>query len=351
MSYFSVDYTVMAQAMQTEEELRKRFDSVLQRLLKCSAKAASIGSLRNKDYHGKIWQVYSGAVRRQSEIYRMYQGLAKSSDTYREYEMKVLSQTGDIMTAKNGFSEKSVKKVKAAVKDYKKYAAAHELAKDKTFGNILYDATVGQWAKSWNDCKDAVKFIKETRDDIGKNWSDNFDFWLKEQGLDGPLLGALVTGKNKLMKKADNLFSTSEDIILGILDFPDMESFKDGAVSVLSLMTGKTALEGIDEAAGSAFSVLLPESGARQLYDNISGRAAEAFKAGDYLEGIGIYLGGSAESIAVGLGDAAADYIGGQADSFIKKASTLMTGEESGIVDVLNGAESMLNEAAVWLYT
>lgn len=349
MDRFSVNYQGMEETIQIEQQLSNRLSDLASRLASCNVKALAIGSLRNKGYHGKIYQISSKVGNRQSDVYRMSQGLMKVCDTYRACELQVLQQAEEIVTTKNGFSKKMVKQVKSTVDSYEKQVEKNRFVAEKTFGSILYDGTVGQWKESWINCKEAVSSLKEIRKDIGEYWSENFYGFLEEQGVDGMALGSVKLIMDKTVGKLDGFLDTSENIILGVVDFRNPESLKEGVVSAISDMAGDTSLEGIDKVLEGTLDTLMPGSDVRMEYESMTAKVQEAFESGNYLEGAAMYLTGSVKVFGQGIADTGANVVGGWVDSLIKDTSQFVTGEEATLVDALNGGESLLNDFAGWL--
>ena len=158
MEYFSANFNGMTQVLQKEKALSDRLSQIASELFSCSAKAASMGSLNNKGYAGKIWKAYGNAGNRQVEVYRMSQGLSKVCDAYRNYEAMVLSAA------------------------YAKDAKKHQLAKKNTFGQAVYDGTIGAWKENYENGAKSLELVKKTRKDIGENWSKSIDYWLWRSG-------------------------------------------------------------------------------------------------------------------------------------------------------------------------
>lgn len=350
MDRFSVNYQGMAEAVQTEQQLSERLSDLASRLASCNAKALAIGSLRDKGYHRKIYQISSSVGNRQSDVYRMSQGLMKVCDAYRSYELQVLQQAEEIITVKNGFSRKMTRQVKSTVKSYEKQVEKNRFVEEKTFGSLLYDGTVGQWKENWVNCKEAVLGIKELRKDIGEYWAENFYGFLEEHGVDGVALGGVKFVMDKTVGALDSFLDSSENIVLGVVDIPNPESVKDGVVTVFSGMTKDTSLEGIDKVMEGTLETLMPGSEVRMEYESMTAKVKEAFESGNYLKGAEMYLTGSAKVFGQGIADAGANVAGKWADDFVKDASQLLTGEEATLVEALNGGESLLNDFAGWMY-
>lgn len=346
MEYFSANFNGMTQVLQKEKALSDRLSQIASELFSCSAKAASMGSLNNKGYAGKIWKAYGNAGNRQVEVYRMSQGLSKVCDAYRNYEAMVLQDAAEIMTVKHGFSKGAVKKAKGMSAAYAKDAKKHQLAKKNTFGQAVYDGTIGAWKENYENGAKSLELVKKTRKDIGENWSKSIDYWLEELGLEGPALGIYKTIKNKIFDKVDGFLSLREDILGVAFHFTDLKSLKEGAVAVLGEMTGDGPLEGVDKVLDSTLDVLSPESDTMQQYQEINTKAQDAFDKGNYMEGVSLLAGGSIEALANGTMEAGSNFLGEMLDSNIKEVSTLITGEESSFVDVVNEAESLVHKYA-----
>lgn len=346
MDYFSANFNGMAQVVQKEKALSDRLSQIGAELLSCSAKAASMGSLNNKGYPGKIWNAYGNAGNRQIEVYRMSQGLSKACDAYRNYEARVLQDAAEVMTVKNGFSKTAAKSAKGIAAAYGKDAQKQQLAKKNSFGQAVYDGTIGAWKENLDNASKIVELVKNTRKDIGDNWSKGIDYWLEEQGLQGPALGVYKTIKNKLFEEVDDFLSLREDIVQAVVNFPDLKSLKEGTVAVVGEITGDGPLKGLDKALDSSLDVLSPESDTMKQYQETYAEAQEAFSEGNYLEGASLLAGGSVDAMVNGIQESGSNFLGGWMDDKIKEVSTLATGAESTFVDAVNETEGLVQQYA-----
>lgn len=346
MDYFSVVYQGMSDTIKKEEQLSNRLSDLASRLNACWAKAGLIGSLRNKGYVGKIYDLASGVGNRQTELYRMSQGLMKACDAYREYELQVLRQAEDVITAKNGFSKKMVKKAKKAASAYENKVEKNRYIKGQTFGSFLYDNTVAVWKENWKGCKEAVYAFQEIRKDMGEHFLVNVYGWLEEQGVDGAVLGTVKKHLDTLAGTLDSSLDTYENILLGVVDFQNPEAVKNGLVEIGSAVTGA---EGIDVILYKSLETMMPGSDLRNRYEQVAAQVSESFQNGDYLEGALTYITGNAGVLGQGITDTTANIAGEWAEKMINDASMTLTGEEASLVDALNGGESLLNDFAGWL--
>lgn len=345
MDHFSVKYQGMAETIQKEQKLSERLGDLASRLMACNAKAVLIGSLRDKGYPGKMYQLSSKVGSRQIDVYRMSQGLMKACDAYRSYELQVLQQAEDIVTAKNGFSKKTAKQVKNKVNSYEKQVEKNRFVEEKTFSSVLYEGTVGQWIENWKNCKVAVSSGDALVGDLINYASENYLGKLKEMGVPDPILEEMEFG----LKRINDFVDTSSDLILGIVDITNPEARKNGILAFISEMTGGTDLEGIDKFAEEWMDTMAPGSESREAYDAMMKQVSISFDNGHYLEAASIFVTRRAQIFNQQVSETVENTIGGWADDFVKDVSKEITGEEMTLVDAMNGGESLLNDFAEWL--
>lgn len=329
MDYFSVFYHGIADVLQEEEQIYKIIDEQCSEIFQIMNSVGLQPTLQGHGYVKKLWSAYGKTSTIVTQINRMRTGLMKVSDKYVEYERKVLTESENIITIKNGFSRSAAKTVKTVSGSEHAKFEGLDSAKKNVWKNAFYEGTIGAWKENWASAK---RFLKGSKAVGTEGWSvlhENLYADLENSNLPPIAIGLIKKG----IKQTEEVISDYADITDAILNFSDWEHTKGGVLAVASLIDIGGA--GAEDALESVFN--LAEGSWMERYEEIQQKTGDAVKEGNYIEAAVSFLGGGIETFTKGTVEVCSDWITAQANSKLGNITELFLGKEIKFEDIGEG--------------